>query len=154
VETPLSVTVVLDNSLGRLSTLPQNPEVVIKKSLKSHGKEELLLDGRLISTTEWLSMLQEAGLMISSPINFVLQGKAKQAAHLDDRGIFDLYSEIVGTAAYTRSRNDVQDILVGTSNDANKSWEILEDFRESLNELEVDKEDYSKYDDSIKTGNR
>lgn len=150
----MSITVTMDNSLGKLSSLPQHDQVTVKKTLNSQGIEELELDGRQIPLRDWLVMLQQSGLMIHAPINFVLQGKAKQASHLDERGIFDLYSEIVGTATYTRCRSEIQDILVGTSSEEHKSWEILEEFRESLSELEVDKEEYAKYEDSIKTSNR
>lgn len=148
------MTVTLDNSLGRFAILPQNPQVVIKKTLNSHGKEEIEVDGRQIPLGEWLALLQQAGLMVTNPINFVLQGKAKQAAHLDDKGVYELYSEIVGTASYSRCRSEIQEIIEGTSSEEQKSWEILEEFKESLSELEVDKEEYAKYEESIKTSNR
>lgn len=148
------MTVFLDNSLGKIQSLPQTPEIVVKKTLNSHGKEELEIDGKQVAVSDWLTMLQKGGLMTHSPINFILQGKAKQAANLDEKGVFELYSEIIGTATYSRCRSEIQEILTGTSTDEKKSWEILEDFRESLGELEVYKEEYSKYEDSIKTSNR
>lgn len=38
--------------------------------------------------------------------------------------------------------------------DEKKSMELLEDFREKLNDLEVDKEDYEKFEQNLKEGNQ
>ena len=45
-------------------------------------------------------------------------------------------------------------IVTSTVLDEQKSFELLEEFRDRLSEIEIDKDDFVKFEETLKSGNR
>lgn len=128
--------------------------LTIRKTIDADGQVEVTVEGRRFSQTEFLAVLEASGFQTHSPLNFVLQGKAKQISQLDSTEIFQLFTQIVGSADYAQSREESENLLESTVLDENKSLELLEEFRERLTELEVDKEDFMSFETNLKACNQ
>ena len=127
--------------------------VRIKKLIGADLKVQIEVNDTRFSQEEFLSMLAACGFQTHMPLNFVLQGKAKQVSQLDQAGLFNLFSSIVGTSSYTEARMESESMLSTTVLDERKSMELLEDFRERLSDLEVDREDFTKFEQNLKKTN-
>lgn len=127
--------------------------LVIRKTLTKEGKVEVRVNEKIFSQSEFLDLLQDCGYQIHYPLNIVLQGKAKQIGQLDGGGLYQLFSEVVGTSIYSQSRQESETLLDSTVLDEKRSLEMLEDFRERLADLEVDREDFSKFASSMRSTN-
>lgn len=128
--------------------------LTIRKTTSAEGLVEVTVEGRKFTQSEFLDVLEASGLQTHSPLNFMLQGKAKQISQLDPVELFQLFTQIVGSATYAQSREESEQILNSTILDENKSLELLEEFRERLAELEVDKEDFQHFETNLKACNR
>lgn len=128
--------------------------LTIRKTISAEGLVEVTVEGRKFTQSEFLDVLEASGLQTHSPLNFMLQGKAKQISQLDPVELFQLFTQIVGSATYAQSREESEQILNSTILDETKSLELLEEFRERLVELEVDKEDFQHFETNLKACNR
>ena len=129
-------------------------EVIIKKLIDKDCKISIRVNDRYYSQNEYFNLLEIAGLRKHNPSNIVLQGKIKRVSQLDEQSLYNLLTEIVGTKTYEEKKKESLDILDSTVLDERKADELLEDFRAKLNDLEVDKEDFEKYELNLKSGNR
>ncbi len=129
-------------------------EVQIRKSIDAQGKIHIELNSRPIPFRDFLSLLQCSGFQLTNPINFVMQGKVKQISHISETGLFNLFCEIVGTSVYAQARVESEGIVTSTVLDEQKSFELLEEFRDRLSEIEIDKDDFVKFEETLKSGNR
>jgi chromosome segregation ATPase len=152
-EAVVAVEVLFDNRQRRLASVDSD-EVQIRKSIDSQGKIQVELNSRPISFRDFLSLLQCSGFQLNSPINFVMQGKVKQISHMSEAGLFNLFCEIVGTSVYAHARVESEGIITSTVLDEQKSFELLEEFRDRLSEIEIDKDDFFKFEETLKSGNR
>jgi hypothetical protein len=55
---------------------------------------------------------------------------------------------------YAHARVESEGIITSTVLDEQKSFELLEEFRDRLSEIEVDKDDFFKFEETLKSGNR
>ena len=138
----------------RLLASVDSDEVQVRKSIDGQGKVQVELNSRPMSLRDFLGLLQCSGFQLSNPINFVMQGKVKQVSHTSETGLFALFCEIVGTSVYAQARVESEGIVTSTVLDEQKSFELLEEFRDRLSEIEVDKDDFVKFEETIKSGNR
>lgn len=148
----MSVEITLDNT-GRGLSFIDDDLVRIKKTLTPGNKVQIEVNCKLYTQDEFLTLLAHCGYQTHMPLNFVLQGKAKQISQLDQTGLFNLFCKIVGTATYSEARLESESMLASTVLDERKSMELLEDFRERLSDLEVDREDFQKFESNLKQTN-
>lgn len=150
---PVSAEIHIDNT-GRGMSAFDVGELRIKKTITADNKVQVVVNEKVLSQEEFLGKLAFSGLQPNSPLNFILQGKAKQVSQLDPFGLFNVFSNLVGSSIYTEARAESESLLASTVLDERKSLELLEEFRERLSDLEVDKEDFDKFEKSLKETNR
>lgn len=127
--------------------------LIIRKTLNKEGKVEIRVNEKLFSQAEFLDLLKECAYQTHNPLNFVLQGKAKQISQLDPSGLYQLFCEVIGTSIYTQSRHESVALLDSTVQEEKRTLELLEEFRERISNLQIDKEDFSKFESTLKTTN-
>ena len=149
----VSVEAVVDNTQRRISWVDSD-QVHIKKSIGTEGSTQVEIEGRAMGKREFSSMAQVAGLQTGVGLNVLSHSRVKQVGALDEGGLYRLFSEVVGTSDYARHREESQGLVQNTAMDEKRSMELLEEFRERLGELEVDREDFEKFEEAMKGGNR
>ena len=149
----VSVEGVLDNS-GRQLSLIDADDVTVKKSINKDGKIEVEITGKAYSLAEYHAVLQSVGFLVHNTMNFVMQGKVKVLGQMEEQDLFHLFTNLVGTAPYSKAREESEELVDSTQLDEKKSLELLEEFREKLTELEIDKEDFKSFAESLKKMNR
>lgn len=137
---------------GRLPE--KDGDTLIRKSIDKEGNIHITINDRTYKEDEYYNMMEVLGISRHNPLNFMLQGKVKRVAQTDEKGLFSMLADVVGTSQYEERRGESLGMMESVALDEKKANDLLEDFREKLNELEVDKEDYSKYEDNLKAGNR
>lgn len=98
--------------------------------------------------------MEIAGIRRENPTNFILQGKVKRIAQADEQALYELLTEIIGTKQFEDKKQESLDLVDSIGIDEKKALELLEEFKEKLTEIEIDKEDFVKYEDNLKAGNR
>jgi len=146
------VEALVDNSDRQL--LIDSDDLIIKKSIDKDSKVHIRINDKHYSQSEYYNLLEIVGIRRHEPINFSMQGRIKRIAQSDENTLFELLTEIVGTKSYEERKKESLEILDTVQIDEKKADELLEDFRLKLNELEIDKEDFQKYEESLKAGNR
>lgn len=149
----LSVEATFDNSQREFAFFPTD-QVVLKKSLEKDGSVRTEINSKDFPFKEYLLQLEIAGFKILDPLNFVMQGRIKQISQLSGSALYDLFCNIVGTASYHKCKDESVAMVKSTVSDEQKVLDLLEEFRERLDELEYDKEDFKKFEQSIKSVNR
>lgn len=143
----------VDNS-GRRLAFVEADRAIIRKAIDRQGRVSVAVNERRYGQAEFLGLLQLSGFQRSSPVNFVQQGRVKQIAQLDERALFKLIHEIVGMNAYRDGKSGGLEVIEQAKLLEEQAYQMLEEFRERLNELEVDKEDFVAYEQNFKSGNR
>lgn len=148
----LYVEALLDNSEGQLYGLGE--EVFIRKTIDEEGRLIIKLNEKVISRNEFHNLMEIAGIRRENPTNFILQGKVKRIAQADEQALYELLTEIIGTKQFEDKKQESLDLVDSIGIDEKKALELLEEFKEKLTEIEIDKEDFVKYEDNLKAGNR
>lgn len=151
-DSELYVEALLDNSDGKL--LYEESEVLIRKGISKEGRITIKINDRQVQSEEYYKLMEIAGIRRANPPNFLLQGKVKRVAQADERSLYSLLTEIVGTKAYEEQKGESLEIIDSVVIDEKKANDLLEEFREKLGELEVDKEDFKQYEENFKAGNQ
>ncbi|PWA77306.1 RecF/RecN/SMC [Artemisia annua] len=125
------VEIVFDNSDNRI---PVDKEEVRLRRTIGTKKDEYFLDGKHITKTEVMNLLESAGFSRSNPYYVVQQGKP-----------IDLLKEIGGTRVYEERRRESLKIMQETGNKRNQIIQVVQYLDERLRELDEEKAELKKY---------
>ncbi|KAF6167276.1 hypothetical protein GIB67_043137 [Kingdonia uniflora] len=144
------VEIVFDNSDNRI---PVDKEEVRLRRTIGLKKDEYFLDGKHITKTEVMNLLESAGFSRSNPYYVVQQGKIASLTLMKDSERLDLLKEIGGTRVYEERRRESLKIMQETGKrlideNGNKRKQIIQVVQyldERLKELDEEKEELKKY---------
>ncbi|KAJ0021665.1 hypothetical protein Pint_31711 [Pistacia integerrima] len=128
------VEIVFDNSDNRI---PVDKEEVRLRRTIGLKKDEYFLDGKHITKTEVMNLLESAGFSRSNPYYVVQQGKIASLTLMKDSERLDLLKEIGGTRVYEERRRE--------SNKRQQIIQVVNYLDERLRELDEEKEELRKY---------
>ncbi|WCJ28438.1 Structural maintenance of chromosomes protein 3 [Euphorbia peplus] len=136
------VEIVFDNSDNRI---PVDKEEIHLRRTISLKKDEYFLDGKHISKTEVLNLLESAGFSRSNPYYVVQQGKIASLTLMKDSERLDLLKEIGGTRVYEERRSESLKIMQETGNKRKQIIQVVQYLDTRLKELDEEKEELRKY---------
>ncbi|KAK1406338.1 hypothetical protein QVD17_41632 [Tagetes erecta] len=141
------VEIVFDNSDNRI---PVDKEEVRLRRTIGTKKDEYFLDGKHITKTEVMNLLESAGFSRSNPYYVVQQGKIASLTLMKDSERLDLLKEIGGTRVYEERRRESLKIMQETgkwmlSNKRNQIIQVVQYLDERLRELDEEKAELKKY---------
>ncbi|KAA3489732.1 structural maintenance of chromosomes protein 3 [Gossypium australe] len=126
------VEIVFDNSDNRI---PVDKEEVRLRRTIGLKKDEYFLDGKHITKTEVMNLLESAGFSRSNPYYVVQQGKIASLTLMKDSERLDLLKEIGGTRVYEERRRNKRKQII----------QVVQYLDERLKELDEEKEELRKY---------
>ncbi|KAK3136866.1 hypothetical protein QOZ80_5BG0443920 [Eleusine coracana subsp. coracana] len=136
------VEIVFDNTDNRI---PVDKEEVRLRRTVASKKDEYYLDGKHVSKTEVMNLLESAGFSRSNPYYVVQQGKISQLTLMKDSERLDLLKEIGGTRVYEDRRSESLKIMQETANKRKQIDQVVHYLEERLRELDEEKEELKKY---------
>ncbi|XP_020962796.1 structural maintenance of chromosomes protein 3-like isoform X2 [Arachis ipaensis] len=136
------VEIVFDNSDNRI---PVDKEEVRLRRTIGLKKDEYFLDGKHITKTEVMNLLESAGFSRSNPYYVVQQGKISSLTLMKDSERLDLLKEIGGTRVYEERRRESLKIMQETGNKRKQIIQVVQYLDERLKELDEEKEELRKY---------
>ncbi|PRQ16667.1 putative structural maintenance of chromosomes protein [Rosa chinensis] len=136
------VEIVFDNSDNRI---PVDKEEVRLRRTIGLKKDEYFLDGKHITKTEVMNLLESAGFSRSNPYYVVQQGKIASLTLMKDSERLDLLKEIGGTRVYEERRQESLKIMQDTGNKRKQIIQVVQYLDERLKELDEEKEELRKY---------
>ncbi|KAK3205528.1 hypothetical protein Dsin_019574 [Dipteronia sinensis] len=136
------VEIVFDNSDNRI---PVDKEEVRLRRTIGAKKDEYFLDGKHITKTEVMNLLESAGFSRSNPYYVVQQGKIASLTLMKDSERLDLLKEIGGTRVYEERRRESLKIMQETGNKRQQIIQVVKYLDERLKELDEEKEELRKY---------
>nr|XP_015623657.1 structural maintenance of chromosomes protein 3 [Oryza sativa Japonica Group] len=136
------VEIVFDNSDNRI---PVEKKVVRLRRTVASKKDEYYLDGKHISKTEVMNLLENAGFSRSNPYYVVQQGKIAALTLMKDSERLELLKEIGGTRVYEDRRRQSLKIMQETANKRKQIDQVVHYLEERLRELDEEKEEMKKY---------
>ncbi|CAJ2653742.1 unnamed protein product [Trifolium pratense] len=136
------VEIVFDNSDNRI---PVDKEEVHLRRTIGMKKDEYFLDGKHITKTEVMNLLESAGFSRSNPYYVVQQGKIASLTLMKDSERLDLLKEIGGTRVYEERRRESLKIMQDTGNKRKQIIQVVQYLDERLKELDEEKEELRKY---------
>ncbi|KAG2607917.1 hypothetical protein PVAP13_4NG306100 [Panicum virgatum] len=136
------VEIVFDNTDNRIPV--DKEEVRLRRTVVSK-KGEYYLDGKHISKTEVMNLLESAGFSRSNPYYVVQQGKIASLTLMKDSERLDLLKEIGGTHVYEDRRCESLKIMQDTATKRKQIDTFVSYLEERLTELDKEKEELKKY---------
>lgn len=136
------VEIVFDNSDNRI---PVDKEEVRLRRTIGVKKDECFLDGKHITKTEVINLLESAGFSRSNPYYVVQQGKITSLTLMKDSERLDLLKEIGGTRVYEERRRESLKIMQETGNKRKQIDQVVQYLEERLRDLDEEKEELKKY---------
>ncbi|KAI3723900.1 hypothetical protein L2E82_35662 [Cichorium intybus] len=138
------VEIVFNNSDNRI---PVDKEEVHLRRTISTKKDVYFLDGKHITKTEVMNLLESAGFSCSNPYYVVQQGKIESLTLMKDMERLDLLKEIGGTQVYEECRCESLKIMqeTGKSLLLNQIIQVVKYWDERLRELDEEKAELKKY---------
>ncbi|XP_010925132.1 structural maintenance of chromosomes protein 3 [Elaeis guineensis] len=136
------VEIVFDNSDNRI---PVDKEEVRLRRTIGLKKDEYFLDGKHVTKTEVMNLLESAGFSRSNPYYVVQQGKIASLTLMKDSERLDLLKEIGGTRVYEERRRESLKIMQETGNKRKQIDQVVQYLEERLRELDEEKEELKKY---------
>ncbi|XBJ04479.1 hypothetical protein VPH35_023409 [Triticum aestivum] len=136
------VEILFDNSDNRI---PVDREEVRLRRTVSSKKDEYYLDGKHVSKTEVMNLLESAGFSRSNPYYIVQQGKIASLTLMKDSERLDLLKEIGGTRVYEDRRRESLKILQETAHKRKQIGQTVHYLEERLRELDEEKDELVKY---------
>ncbi|CAL5190345.1 unnamed protein product [Lathyrus oleraceus] len=136
------VEIVFDNSDNRI---PVDKEEVHLRRTIGLKKDEYFLDGKHITKTEVMNLLESAGFSRSNPYYVVQQGKIASLTLMKDSERLDLLKEIGGTRVYEERRRESLKIMQDTGNKRKQIIQVVQYLDERLKELDEEKEELRQY---------
>ncbi|CAN6560216.1 unnamed protein product [Malus baccata var. baccata] len=136
------VEIVFDNADNRI---PVDKEEVRLRRTIGLKKDEYFLDGKHITKTEVMNLLESAGFSRSNPYYVVQQGKIASLTLMKDSERLDLLKEIGGTRVYEERRRESLKIMQETANKIKQIVQVVQYLDERLKELDEEKEELRQY---------
>ncbi|KAL6888770.1 hypothetical protein ACP4OV_009796 [Aristida adscensionis] len=136
------VEIVFDNSDSRIPV--EKEEVRLRRTVASK-KDEYYLDGKHVSKTEVMNLLESAGFSRSNPYYVVQQGKISSLTLMKDPERLNFLKEIGGTRVYEDRRTESLKIMHETANKRKQIDQVVRYLEERLRELDEEKEELKKY---------
>ncbi|EPS67666.1 hypothetical protein M569_07108, partial [Genlisea aurea] len=136
------VEIVFDNSDNRIPV--DKDEVRLRRTIGAK-KDEYFLDGKHITKTEVMNLLESAGFSRSNPYYVVQQGKIASLTLMKDSERLDLLKEIGGTRVYEERRRESLKIMHDTDNRRKQIIQVIQYLDERLRELDEEKEELKNY---------
>ncbi|XP_008361897.3 structural maintenance of chromosomes protein 3-like isoform X1 [Malus domestica] len=136
------VEIVFDNADNRI---PVDKEEVHLRRTIGLKKDEYFLDGKHITKTEVMNLLESAGFSRSNPYYVVQQGKIASLTLMKDSERLDLLKEIGGTRVYEERRRESLKIMQETGNKIKQIVQVVQYLDERLKELDEEKEELRQY---------
>ncbi|KAL4333893.1 hypothetical protein GQ457_07G035910 [Hibiscus cannabinus] len=136
------VEIVFNNSDNRIPV--DKVEVRLRRTI-GLKKDEYFLDGKHITKTEVMNLLESAGFSRSNPYYVVQQGKIASLTLMKDSERLDLLKEIGGTRVYEERRRESLKIMQETGNKRKQIIQVVQYLDERLRELDEEKEELRKY---------
>ncbi|KAM1227663.1 hypothetical protein ACFX2I_006892 [Malus domestica] len=136
------VEIVFDNADNRI---PVDKEEVRLRRTIGLKKDEYFLDGKHITKTEVMNLLESAGFSRSNPYYVVQQGKIASLTLMKDSERLDLLKEIGGTRVYEERRRESLKIMQETGNKIKQIVQVVQYLDERLKELDEEKEELRQY---------
>ncbi|KAL7127032.1 hypothetical protein ABFS83_14G226900 [Erythranthe nasuta] len=136
------VEIVFDNTDNRI---PVDKEEVRLRRTIGVKKDEYFLDGKHITKTEVMNLLESAGFSRSNPYYVVQQGKISSLTLMKDSQRLDLLKEIGGTRVYEERRRESLKIMQETGNKRKQIIQVVQYLDDRLRELDEEKEELKKY---------
>lgn len=136
------VEIVFDNADNRI---PVDKEEVRLRRTIGVKKDEYFLDGKHITKTEVMNLLESAGFSRSNPYYVVQQGKIASLTLMKDSERLDLLKEIGGTRVYEERRRESLKIMQETGNKRKQIIQVVQYLDDRLRELDEEKEELKKY---------
>jgi len=136
------VEIIFDNSDNRI---PVDKEEVRLRRTVASKKDDYYLDGKHVSKTEVMNLLESAGFSRSNPYYVVQQGKIASLTLMKDSERLDLLKEIGGTRVYEDRRRESLKIMQETANKRKQIDQVVHYLEERLRELDEEKEELKKY---------
>ncbi|OMO91069.1 RecF/RecN/SMC [Corchorus capsularis] len=136
------VEIVFDNFDNRI---PVDKEEVRLRRTIGFKKDDYYLDGKHITKTEVMNLLESAGFSRSNPYYVVQQGKIASLTLMKDSERLDLLKEIGGTRVYEERRRESLKIMQETGNKRKQIIQVVQYLDERLKELDEEKEELRKY---------
>ncbi|XP_071736220.1 structural maintenance of chromosomes protein 3-like [Rutidosis leptorrhynchoides] len=137
------VEIVFDNSDNRIPV--DKEEVRLRRTIDTK-RDEYFLDGKHITKTEVMNLLESAGFSRSNPYYVVQQGKIASLTLMKDSERLDLLKEIGGTRVYEERRRESLKIMQETGNKRNHIIQVVQYLDERLHELNEEKAELRKYE--------
>ncbi|KAD5960392.1 hypothetical protein E3N88_11864 [Mikania micrantha] len=126
------------------AVLVDKDEVRLRRTIATK-KDEYFLDGKHITKTEVMNLLESAGFSRSNPYYVVQQGKIASLTLMKDSQRLDLLKEIGGTRVYEERRRESLKIMQETGNKRNQIIQVVQYLDERLRELDEEKAELKKY---------
>ncbi|KAL1827786.1 hypothetical protein DCAR_0206984 [Daucus carota subsp. sativus] len=138
------VEIVFDNSDNRIPI--EKEEVRLRRTI-GLKKDEYFLDGKHITKTEVMNLLESAGFSRSNPYYVVQQGKIASLTLMKDSERLDLLKEIGGTRVYEERHEESLKIMQETGSKRNQNVQVVQYLDERLKELDDEKAELKKYNE-------
>lgn len=128
--------------------------MTIEKRITKEDKLIHILDDRVLEPFEYYQKLNLLNIQQNNNFNFALQNRIKSISSLSGHGLYDMMTQVIGTKKYNESKEKSLKILSKTDTNEENAFKILEQYREKLNELKFDKDDFDSYEKEIKRANK
>ncbi|KAI8370556.1 putative chromosome segregation protein SudA [Radiomyces spectabilis] len=136
------VEIVFDNADNRFPTGKE--EVVLRRSI-GLTLDEYSLDGKSVTKSDVMNLLESAGFSRANPYYIVPQGRITSLTTAKDEDRLQLLKDIAGTRVYEQKRGESTKIMEETDAKRMKITEVLAYIQDRLAELEEEKEELSQF---------
>lgn len=128
--------------------------MTIEKRITKEDKLIHILDDRILEAYEFYQKLNLLNIQQNNNFNFSMQNRIKSISNLSGDGLYDMMTQVIGTKRFNESKEKTLKILSKTDTNEENAFKILEQYREKLNELKFDREDFQNYEKEIRKANK
>uniref|UniRef100_A0A914V280 Structural maintenance of chromosomes protein 3 n=1 Tax=Plectus sambesii TaxID=2011161 RepID=A0A914V280_9BILA len=136
------VEIVFDNTDNRIPSEANEVRLVRQIGAK---KDQYFLDGKTITRSDVVNLMESAGFSRSNQYYIVKQGKINELATSPDSYRLKLLREIAGTRVYDERKDESLQILRDTEGKREKIEGLLKYIEDRLKTLEEEKEELKEY---------
>lgn len=136
------VEVVFDNSDGRF---PLNRDEVAIRRTVGLKKDDYSLDGKLVTFSDIMNLLELAGFSRSNPYYIVPQGRITALTNSHDGDRFKLLKEVSGASVFERKLKELMKEMNNNDYKVEQIDEALAAIKERLGDLEIELEDLQNF---------
>jgi structural maintenance of chromosome 3 (chondroitin sulfate proteoglycan 6) len=141
------VEILFDNADKRL---PYDTDEVSLRRMIGLQRDEFFVNGKQMSKTDVVNMLESAGFSRSNPYYIVKQGKVNALALMSNKQRLQLLKEVAGTKVYEDRRAQSVKLFQQSIKKRENTNEINKYIEERLGELEEEKKELGEYEKTDK----